>query len=70
MGEVLQLNPHVNMTVDECLQYAARNAEEYQDVVVVGYDKEGAVMVRSSHMTRAEAAFLLMKALDHAKGTE
>jgi hypothetical protein len=70
MGEILQLNPHVNMTVDECLQYAARNSEEYQDVIVIGYDLDGQVMIRSSHMTRAEAAFLLMKALDHAKGIE
>ena len=69
MGEVLQLSPHVNMTVEDCLSYCSRNADEYQDVIVIGYDQEGAVIIRSSHMTRAEASFLLMKALDNAKGS-
>jgi len=40
---------------------------ELSDVVVVGYE-HGELVVRSSHMSRAEAAFLLMQALDHARG--
>lgn len=70
MGEVLQLNPHVNMSVEDCLQFCARNSSDYEDVLVVGYDADGDLIIRSSHMTRAEAAFMLMKALDHAKAAE
>jgi len=68
MGEVLQLSPHVNMTVEDCLTYCNRNAADYQDVIVIGYDQDGDLIIRSSHLSRADASFLLMNALDQAKG--
>jgi hypothetical protein len=36
------------------------------DVLVVGYDQDGCLAVRSSHMSRAEAIFLLEKAKEWA----
>lgn len=65
---VIQLNPHENMTVEQCASYVHRNHTEYQDLIAVGYDEEGKVLIRSSHMSRAEATFLLLAALDHARG--
>lgn len=62
-----QLNPHTNMTTDECLAYCHRSSDQYQDVIVIGYDKDGDVIVRSSHMSRAEAVFMLLAAIDHAR---
>jgi len=68
MSNVVELNPHKNMTVKDCLSYAARNADDYTDVIVVGYDEAGEIMLRSSHLSRAEATFMLLAALDHARG--
>lgn len=69
-AEIFQLSPHERMTVEQCLEFAARNHSDLQDVIVVGYDEDGDVCIRSSHMTRAEATFLLMAALDHARGLD
>jgi hypothetical protein len=67
-SQIFQLNPHERMSVQECLEYSARNHADLQDVIVVGYDEDGRICIRSSHMTRAEAAFMLLAALDHARG--
>jgi plasmid maintenance system antidote protein VapI len=42
---------------------------DLSDVLVVGYQDEDLV-VRSSHMTRAEAVFMLLAAIDHARGID
>lgn len=68
MADIVLLNPHERMTAQECLEYCARDHAEYQDCIVVGYDQNGELIIRSSHMTRAEATFMLLKAIDHAKG--
>lgn len=63
---------HANMTVSDCLGLATResSADEWQDVVVLAYDKDGGVVVRSSHMSRKDALWLLMEAVDHARGKD
>ena len=58
-----------NLTIDMALD-DAKNFD-LTDVIIVGYqeDEDGAsLVVRSSHMTRAEAVYLLIKAIDHCKG--
>ena len=55
------------MTVEECLGLAARTHEKFQDCIIIGYDQEGHLVVQSSKISRQEAAFLLLLALDHAK---
>ena len=67
-GEVIELGPHTNMTAAECLQYSARESQHYQDVIVVGLDADGAVFLRSSRLTREFAVFVLLEALDKARG--
>lgn len=68
-ASVIQLNAHENMTPEQCLSYAARNAEDYDDVIIVGVDKiSGQVILNSSHMSREFAVFILLEALDQARG--
>jgi hypothetical protein len=65
---IIQLNPHENMTVEQCAGYVHRNASEFQDLIAVGYDSDGSLLIRSSQMSRAEAVFMLREALDWARG--
>lgn len=37
------------------------------DAMVIGYEDDKLV-IRSSHMTRADAVYMLMRAIDHARG--
>lgn len=67
-AQLFQLNPHENMTPSECLEFCARNADEYQDVIVVGIDQDGHVMLRSSRVSREFATFVLLEAVDQARG--
>ena len=68
MSNLIQLSPHNNMSPEECLSICLREVDDLEDVIVVGYDTKGDLVVRSSVMTRAEATFMLMKAVDHARG--
>jgi hypothetical protein len=68
MADLIQLSPHANMSVQEALEFSARNHEEYQDVLIVGFDQDGRLMMRSSHVSRELAVFLLLEAIDHARG--
>lgn len=67
MASLIQLNPHENMTVKQALGYAERNADEYQDVLIVGYDQDGALLIRSSVISRNDALFLLLEAIDYVR---
>ncbi|NKX16213.1 hypothetical protein [Brucella pseudogrignonensis] len=67
-AQIISLGAHERMTVKECLDYCARDHDGYQDVIVVGVDHEGNTILRSSRLTRAEASFILMDALDRARG--
>ncbi len=67
-AQLFQLNPHENMTPAECLEFCSRNADDYQDVIVVGLDPEGRVILRSSHIARELATFVLLEAVDKARG--
>ena len=58
---VIALPASVNYTPEQALQSAAQFSA-LQDVLIVGYDADGCLLVRSSKMTRAEALFLLEKA--------
>lgn len=70
MTQVVELGPHHNMSVQECLEFCAREHEKFADVIVVGYDQDNKLIIRSSAFTRAEATFLLLHALDNARGIE
>lgn len=50
------------MNVDQALNIALK--DDLQDVLILGYNQDNHLDILSSHMTKAEAAFMLMKALD------
>lgn len=58
----------INHTVEDCLNKSIGRHRErgLQDVIVVGYMDDGTLYVSSSHMTRADANFLLDRAKFHA----
>ena len=66
-AQIIQLDPHENMSVNDCINYVSRNRDDYRDILVLGYDSDGDLVVRSSHMNLAEACFMFMKAIDYVK---
>jgi phage tail sheath gpL-like len=62
MSNIKRLPPSNNMTVDQALSYAL--GDEFQHVIITGYNQDGDLNMLSSHMTKAEGAYLLMKSLD------
>ncbi len=58
--KVTALPASTNYTAEQALQSALQM--ELTDVMVIGYDFEGELFVRSSKMTRAEGLFMAEKA--------
>lgn len=59
---VVELGPHARMTPEEALAEASR--EPWENVMIVGFHKDhGPIVVRSSHMTREVALWII----EHAK---
>ena len=70
MADIIQLSAHENMTVEECIEYCRMEREEYQDVMVLSYNQDNELVVRSSYMSRKDALWILMAAVDHARGKD
>lgn len=69
MGDVVEaFGAHDNMTVQECLELCARKHADLQDVIVIGYDHSGELVVRSSNMSRRDANWMIDAAKMHAWG--
>lgn len=60
MDNVHMLDPHARMTVEEALAYAAK--EDLKDVLIIGYDQNDDLVVRSSAMNCKDALWMLEKA--------
>ena len=58
---VIALPASTNFKPEQALHSALSFGEDLTDVLVIGYES-GDLIIRSSHMTRAEALFLLEKA--------
>lgn len=58
---VIALPASTNYTPEQAL-HAAAQFDDLADVLIVGYDVSGDLLVRSSKMSRADAVFLLEKA--------
>ena len=56
---IFRLPASTTFTAEQALQ--ASLADNLDDVLIAGYDKDGVLCVRSSRMTCAEAAFLAEK---------
>jgi hypothetical protein len=69
-ADLFQLPPHERMTPGECLEYCARNAGDLKEVIVIAFDHDDELVIRSSGMTRRDALWLLMAGVDHAKTPE
>lgn len=63
---VIALPASTNFQPDQALKSTMDMGERVTDVLIVGYDADGDLFVRSSHMSRAEAVFLLEKAKEWA----
>ena len=63
---VIALPASANFQPDQALKSTMDMGERVTDVLIVGYAEDGDLFVRSSHMTRAEAVFLLEKAKEWA----
>ena len=61
---VFRLPASTTFTADQALKSALD--EGLSDVLIIGYDQEGRLFIRSGRMTCAEAAFLAQKALNWA----
>jgi len=64
MSNLIRLPPTSNMTAQQALATCMTDAEEgnLNDVLIVGYDADGDLFIRSSRLTCAEAFFLASKA--------
>ncbi len=63
---VISLPASKNFHPDQALKSAMDMGERLTDVLIVGYDDDNTLFVRSSHLSRAEAVFLLEKAKEWA----
>jgi hypothetical protein len=61
---IIGLPAATTFTADQALNSALNIG--MQDVMVIGYDEAGSLVIRSSRMTCAEAAFLANKAFQWA----
>jgi hypothetical protein len=64
--DVIALPASKNFQPDQALKSAMDMGVRLTDVLVVGYDKDGVLFVRSSRLSRAEALFMLEKAKEWA----
>ena len=62
--KVISLPASVNYNAEQALLSALDRCKEGKlaDVLIVGYDEDGDLFVRSSKMTRAEGLFMVKKA--------
>lgn len=58
--KIVELPASVNYTAEQALASALKAG--LTDVIVLGYDEDGDLFVRSSKMTRAEGLFMVKKA--------
>ena len=58
--KIIELPASVNYTPEQALASALK--ADLTDVIVLGYDQDGDLFVRSSKLTRAEGLFMVKKA--------
>jgi hypothetical protein len=62
---LLRLPPSTTFTAEQALQSALD--DNLQDVLILGYDQDGVLYVRSSRITCAEAMFMCQKGMHWAE---
>jgi hypothetical protein len=66
--KITKLPPSTTFTVDQALDDVKQM--QLTDVLILGYDEDDALIVRSSRMTRAEALFLIELGKIHTMGSK
>lgn len=59
-SKVIELPASTNYSAEQALQSALQ--ADLTDVMIIGYDQDGDLFVRSSRMTRAEGLFMVKRA--------
>lgn len=69
MTNLVRLPPSTSMTAEQALQSALVDAESKHlaDVLIVGYDEDGDLYIRSSRLNCAQAFFMANKAMRWAE---
>ena len=69
MTNLIRLPPTTTMTAQQALESALVDAESAHltDVLIMGYDENGSLYIRSSRLTCAEAFFMANKAMRWAE---
>ena len=69
MTNLIRLPPTTTMNAEQALQSALADAEtkHLMDVLIVGYDEDGDLYIRSSRLTCSEAFFMANKAMRWAE---
>ncbi len=67
MSNVRMIGASDKMTPEQALNYVLQEGD-FKDVLIIGYDKDGDLIIRSSAMTREQALFMSMKAQEYAMG--
>lgn len=64
MTNLIRLPPTTSMTAEQALASAMTDAKSGHlvDVLIIGYDEDGDLFIRSSRLTCAQAFFLASKA--------
>jgi len=58
--KIIYMQPSTNYTAEQALNQALKY--DLTDVMIIGYDVDGDLVVLSSKMTRAEGLFMVKKA--------
>lgn len=58
-AEVVELHNNDSMSPEETLKLCMRNCGSYEDVVVIGWSKDGTFFRHNSKMERGEANWLI-----------
>jgi hypothetical protein len=66
--KVIELGGHMRMTVEEALKSCLR--ADLQEVMIMGYDADGDLIIASSAMSRKDALWLAEKARQSALGDD
>lgn len=68
MNTVLNFPAASTMTPEQALNTAQKDG--FRDVLIVGYDEDGSLMIRSSRMSRMDALWLAELLKRHALGDQ
>lgn len=55
----IELGAHSRMTVEEALALSLRQSNEFQSVLIIGWDQNGEYMHRSAGLSRGDALWLV-----------